>query len=318
MKRFLFILLICSSFFPAAQELYPLSEAASTLPKGTLGIRGFSETYKEVNQWRNMTGLRVMYGFSSRLSVYLTGIASNHHGEKLPPEFPFHNTPERGAYYPYRLNGAHAYIKYRFLSFDAPQRHFRSAVYGEAAYVHTTHHETEPDLMMGDNSGGGGGLIFTYLDKRWAGSLTAGMIIPGAYQGLSPDPIDGLPDVPVRVHYGKALTYSLSLGYLLWPRVYQHYGQTNINLYAEIKGKAFDASRVFLFVGMPNEYYLEQPRYPPALQRGYFADLSPGVQFIFGSNLRIDISATFPLLGISYARLYPVYTFGIQRYIYFK
>jgi hypothetical protein len=301
-----------------AQELFPLSEPASNVPKGALGIRLFSETYKEVNQLRNMTGLRLMYGVTPRLSVYLTGIASNHHGKTMPIEFPFHNTPERGAYYPYKFNGIHIYGKYRFLSADAENSHLRMAVYADAALVNTTHHETEPDLEMGDNTGVGAGLITTYLKDKFAVSLTTGVMLPAAYTGKSPDPIEGLPAVPVRVQYGKALEYSLSFGYLLLPRKYKDYNQTNINLYLEFHGKAFQAAKVDMFVGEPNEYFLDQSRYPPALQKGYYVDVSPGIQFIIKSNLRIDCSATFSSLGISYARLYPVFNLGVQRYLFFK
>lgn len=317
MKQAFCILALLCAFPLPAQELFPLSEPASNLPKGALGIRLFSESYKEVNQWRNMTALRMMYGLTPRLSVYLTGIASNHHGKKMPVEFPFHNTPERGAYYPYKFNGAHLYGKYRFISLDRQNSHFRMAAYAEGTYVQTTHHETEPDLEMGDNKGIGAGLITTYLWRKFAVSLTAGAILPAKYEGLSPDPIESLPDVPVRVRYGKALTYSLSFGYLLLPRKYESYDQTNVNLYLELHGKAFQAARVDIFAGLPNEYFLAQARYPSALQKGYYIDVSPGVQFIVKSNLRIDFSATFSSMGISYARLYPVYTIGIQRYFFF-
>ena len=316
MKSLLTIFLISCCGLVQAQELFPLSEPASTLPKGTLGVRLMAEMYNEVNQLRNMAGLRLMYGATPRLSVYLTGIASNHHGRKLPPEFPFHNTPERGAYYPYKFNGLHLYAKYRFLSRDGEGSHLRLAAYAEGTYVQTTHHETEPDLMMGDNKGIGAGLIGTYLKHKFAISFTGGVILPAAYTGVSPDPIESLPDIPVRLRYGKALNYSLSFGYLLLPFTYKDYNQTNVNLYLEFRGKAFEASKVDLFVGLPNEYFLRRERYPPALQKGYYLDISPGIQFIIRSNLRIDFSTTFSSVGISYARLYPVFNLGIQRYFY--
>lgn len=299
-----------------AQELFPLSEPASTLPKNTLGVRLFSETYKEVNQWRNMSALRLMYGLRSNWTVYLTGIASNHHGEKMPVEFPFHNTPERGAYYPYKFNGFHLYSKFRMLSIDAPKAHFRLAVFAEATYVKTTHHETEPDLKMGDNKGIGGGIIATYLKQKFAVSATLAGIFPFSAEGFSPDPITVLPDMPVRTHYGNALQYQLSVGYLVLPLNYKSYQQTNLNAYLEVHGKAMKHAEVDLFVGQANEYRLDPLRYPPALQSGYFVDLSPGLQLILNSNTRIDASLSFPLLGKSYARLYPVYTLGLQHYFY--
>lgn len=318
MKRLLIILSLAFVLPVHAQELFPLSEPASNIPKGVLGVRLFSEAYQEVNQLRNMTALRLMYGVTPKLSVYLTGIASNHHGRKMPVEFPFHNTPERGAYYPYKFNGAHLYAKYRFLSLDGENNHFRMAGYVEGTLVKTTHHETEPDLEMGDNTGIGGGLISTYLKNKFAVSLTAGVILPAAYKGFSPDPIEGLPDVPVRVQYGKALAYSLSFGYLLFPRKYSNYDQVNVNLYLELHGKAFEAAKVDLFYGMSNQYFLAQSRYPAALQKGYYVDISPGIQVILKSNLRIDFSTTFSSMGISFARLYPVFNLGIQRYFFFK
>jgi hypothetical protein len=315
--RFLVIVIFSVLHVPlAAQELYPLSEPASTIPKGALGVRIFSETYKEVRQWRNMSALRLMYGVSPRLSLYLTGIASNHHGRKMPSEYPFHNTPERGANYPFRFNGAHIYGKYRFVSLDGPGRHLRLAAYADAAWVSTTHHESEPDIMMGDNSGVGGGLIITYLLHRTAVSFTGGAIFPAVNKGLSPDPIDVFPDVPVRTRYGKAFNYSLSAGYLLFPRRYHSYHQTNLNLYLELRGKIFDAARVTLFDGMPAEYILATERYPAALQRGAYMDISPGAQLIFNSNLRLDCSVTFSSLGTSYARLYPVFNVALQRYFF--
>lgn len=310
------LLLLFSCAHIVAQELYPLSEPASTLGKNTLGVRIFSETYDEVNQIRNMSALRLMYGVTPRLTTYVTAIASNHHGEKMPEEFPFHNTPERGAIYPYKFNGMHFYAKYRYLSIDKSKSHLRLAMYGEATFVSTTHHETEPNLMMGDTKGWGGGIINTYLYKKFSASLTAGLIFPKYSEGLSPDPIVGLPDVGVRTHYGRSLTYNLSFGYLVYPQKYERYNQTNINIYLEFTGKAYEAAKVDLFIGTDREYYLQNSRYPTALQQGYYVDISPGLQFIINSNLRIDASTTLQLINLSYTKLYSVYTLGLQYYFY--
>lgn len=300
-----------------AQELFPLSEPASTIPKGTLGIRFFSENYKEIYQWRDMSYLRLMYGLTPKLSVYASAIASNHHGDKLPVEFPFHNTPERGKIYPYKFNGFWLYAKYRFLSLDGPKSHFRMAGYLSGSKVNTTHHETEPNLEKGDNSGLGFGLITTVLKDKFALSLTAGGILPFVNKNFSPDPISSLPDVPENVYYGKAFIYKLSFGYRLLPVHYKNYDQGNLNLYAEFIGMAYGAAKVDIFAGLPNEYYLENGQYPEALKGASYIDFSPGLQYIYRSNLRIDASVTFRWLGFSYARLYPVYSIGIQRYFYF-
>jgi hypothetical protein len=310
-------LLLCGTV-AFAQELFPLSEPASSMPKNVLGIRLFSETYKEVTKIRNMSYLRLMYGVTPKLSVYLTGIASNHHGEKFPVEFPFHNTPERGAKYPYKFNGFNLYAKYRFLSEDGENSHFRMAAFAEGTLVKTTHHETEPDLEEGDNTGIGAGLITTYLKGKFAVSATIGGVLPQATNGNAPDPIDNLPDVPIRLQYGKALSYDLSFGYRLLPLQYKNYNQTNINLYMEFHGEAYQTAKVNLYEGQYNEYFLGQGSYPPALHGGYYVDVSPGVQFIINSNLRIDCATTFHVTGQTFARLYPVYSIGIQQYLFFN
>ncbi len=299
-----------------AQELYPLSEPASNIPKNVIGIRVFSETYKEINQYRNMVGLRAMYGITSKWSVYATGIFSNHHGKTFPVEFPYHNTPERGVHYPYKFNGVHLYSKYRFLSIDKKNEHFRMAVYAEMAKVKTTHHETEANLMMGDNSGFGGGIITTYLYKKFASSLTLGAIFPSKTEGVAPDPIPGFPDMPLIMHYGNNITYSLSFGYLLFPKEYDNYKQTNWNLYLEFAGKYFKNADIDLFVNTIREYRISTFLDVPALMNGYYIDISPGIQAIINSNLRIDFSTTLPFIGQSYARMYPVFTLGLQYYLY--
>lgn len=316
MKQALLIILLGWANYSVAQELFPNTEPASTMPKNVLGIRYFTDNYKEVKQIRNLSALRVMYGISGNLTIYGTAFMSNHHNWKMPEDFPFHNAPERGKIYPFKFDGGHLYLKYRFLNLDEQNQHFRIATYLEGALVNTTHHETEPDLFFGDNSGLGGGLIITYLHKRGAISTTWGYVHPFNYIGVTPDPLTDLPDIPMRMQYGKTLAFSLSMGYLLSPKVYKSYDQGNINLYLELRGKYYGSAKVDLFYGTDRSYYVHNNRYPPALKSGYYLDITPGFQYIYKSNLRFDLSATFRGLGFSYARLYPVLSFGIQRYFY--
>lgn len=298
------------------QELFPLSEPASNIPSGVLGVRLFSESYKEIHQIRNLTGLRLMYGATPRLSVYLTAFGSNHHGEKLPGGFPFHNSPERGALYPYTFNGANLYAKYRFLSIDKKKEHLRMAFYLEGTYVDVTHHEAEPNVNMGDNAGFAGGLISTYLINKFAVSLTLGATIPTGYRGWAEADVTGLPDIPMFVKYGKSFDYRLAFGYLLFPKTYKSFDQTNFNIYLELHGKKYDATIVRVYDGTDRAYWLLNYNYPVGLQKGMYLDISPGVQAIIKSNTRVDAAITFPSLGNSYARLYPVFTIGVQHYFF--
>lgn len=299
-----------------AQELYPLHEPASTLGKNTLGVRVFNETYKEVYQWRNMSAFRLMYGITPKLTTYVTTIFSNHHGIRFPTDYPFHNTPERGELYPFKLNGVHLYAKYRLLTIDKKNEHLRMALYADGTYVETSHHESEPNLVMGDTKGVGGGLITTYLYKKLAASLTLGYIHPLPHTGVTPDFYDQSIEYNVKTTYGQSVLYALSVGYLLYPKKYTSYQQTNINVYLELHGKAFSDATLTMMHNTPLEYILDRARYPEALRAGSFLDISPGVQAIINSNLRIDFSTTLPFLGKSWARFYPVYTLGIQYYFY--
>jgi hypothetical protein len=315
------LLFILLPFLPSAQELFPMDENASNVPKGVLGVRAFDETYQEVARLRNLFGIKLMYGLLPRLTIMATGTESNHHGAEFPPNLASHTHNgnkttystgnfARGAYYPYQFNGFYLYAKYRFLSIDAQNEHFRMAAYGEWSNVNVAHDETEPDLLD-DTKGYGGGLIATYLHKRIAFSLSGGFDMPGSYTGMSPD-VNGGADIQTELFYGSAVDYHLSVGYLLFPRHYDNYNQTNINLYVEFMGKSYQQAVVQQYGGL-----ITLPIQTPLLQAGNYVDIYPGIQAIIKSNLRIDASIGFPFINSSYAHFYPVYSIGIQRYFFF-
>ena len=69
------------------------------------------------------------------------------------------------------------------------------------------------------------------------------------------------------------MSYSLSAGYLLFPRKYESYKQTNLNIYTEFLA----------------QQTLDKKR--------YYADLAPGIQFIFNSNSKLNLGYRFQLGG---------------------
>ncbi len=312
------LLLICGTA-SRAQELFVHTEPASTMPKGIPGIRAFGQAYDEPGgHIRALTGLRLMYGLTSRLTVMATATASNHHGKTLPANFPHFNTPQIGVWLPWRFNGVNVYAKYRFYSDDGDHRHLRLAAYATASWLQVAHDEGEPDLTD-DTKGVGAGIIATYLKDHFALSFTGGGILPADYRGDVPDWQPSLPGVPARVKYGKALNYSLSFGYLLYPRQYSSYRQVNINLCAEFLGKSYSRGQVFFenLGGSGGTYELTGTALT-AFQANTYVECHPAIQAIFNSNLRIDIGAGFPLISRSYVRYYPIYTIGIQRYLFPK
>ena len=309
-----FLALVVFSGTLPAQELYPMMEPASSVAKGSLGLRFFTESYNEVDRIRNLFALRLMYGLTSKLTIEATPSVSNHHNPELPPEFPTHNTPQIGVNHPYRFNGEDFYAKYRILSIDRRNSHFRAALYGEYSDVKTAHDEGEPTLLD-DNGGVGAGLITTYLKNHFAITFTGGFIKPFVYKGEVPDPVPGLPGVPATVTYGNGWNYSISMGYLLFPGTYTSYRQTNWNVYMEFLGKQYDP--VTMQVG--NVQY-NLPQYSistsgnKALQGNYYLEYYPGLQCIIRSSLRIEFSMGFPVINRSYVHFYPVYQLGFQRY----
>jgi hypothetical protein len=319
------ILLFCFFFisipFFFSQELFPLNEPASNVPKGVIGLRLMDGTFKEFSRYRNEIGLRIMYGVLPRLSVSATIGLSNHHDKNFPANLVSHTHTgnqttfstgefERGLKYPYRSNGIEVYVKYRFVSMDGLHSHFRMAAYAEGAYLKQAHDEAEPNLI-GDTKGYGGGLIATCLKNHFAISLNSGVTIPGSYTGLSPD-VNGGPMISTTIHYGRALGYNLSMGYLLLSHAYKNYDQLNLNIYLELLGKMYEAARVFQYGDLPI------PINTPLLEAGNYVNIAPGIQCIIKSNLRIDLSVKYPLIHKSYSTFYPVVELGVQRYFYGK
>jgi len=306
----LFIVLFLNNTSAFSQELFPLNEPASDIPKGVLGVRPYSNTYQEVNQLRNLFALRLMYGVLPKLSVFATVSVSNHHGRDFPEGLATHTHNgnqtiyttgnfQRGLTNPYLFTGVYLFAKYRFLTFDGEHKHFRMALYGDWSNVKSAHDEAEPNLTD-DTKGYGGGLITTYLKNHFAVSLTSGVIIPGAYNGLSPD-INGGPMIPTQIKYGRAIKYNLSFGYLLFPRKYENYNQGNWNIYLEFMGKAYEAAKVNQYGGI-----VSIPISTPLLEAGNYVDVFPGVQYIFKSNLRIDFSSGFLFIKKSLWNFYPI------------
>ena len=299
------------------QELFPLEEPASTLPAHVSGIRIFDQSYTDPGgKLRTLAGLKLMYGLTPKLTVELTGTASNHHSKDLPPEFPDHNTPQIGVSLPMRINGADLYAKYRIFSSDGRNSHLRAAAYGEYSYLSVAHDEAEPTLID-DTKGFAAGFITTYLYHNVAVSFTGGVILPFTYHGIVPDEIAGLPVTPATVKYGRAANYTLSFGYLLLPRAYKSYDQTNVNLYFELIGKSYGEAKIYLDnVGQPGTPYEVTGTGSKALGAGHYIEAHPGAQLIIKSNLRIDGSVGFPVISKSFTHFYPLYTLGIQRYFF--
>jgi hypothetical protein len=140
------------------------------------------------------------------------------------------------------------------------------AAFAEAAHTRVPFHNDEIGLQ-GDKSGVQLGIIATQLWNNFALSATVSNT-----QVLDKSRNDkNVIYTPSRIY--EAMNYSLSGGYLLLPREYVDYKQTNLNLYLEL---------------------LVQQSLD---RKAYFADLAPAIQWIFNSNTKLNLGYRFQLDG---------------------
>ncbi len=270
--NFIIILLFISAA-GFAQELYVFTEPASNMAAKSIGVRMGTKIYK-MNHTGKFSTYRLdpelMIGVSKKLMVHLNGYASNMFQSNL------------------KLEGGSIYAKWRFLSSDEVHSHFRMAAFGKLAAVNnpntlttigkhavpdgnggfiyhdllntTVNNEIDLD---GTNSGVTGGVVATKLVNKLAVSSS----VSYSYR------LNNLHDKREVIVPWRAINYTVSAGYLLLPKEYTSYKQTNVNLYTELLGTStWDDKK-------------------------YFIDIAPAVQFIFNSIARLDIGYRTQLKG---------------------
>lgn len=253
MKNHQFRFGILSLLFPVcvqAQELYVFSDPASTLSARSLNIKLKSHgvgTDPIFNRFTYRIMPQVMAGLTKKLQVRLGASVSNMHTDQFQSE------------------SIGLGLKYRILSKDGIQRHFRMAAFLDGSLTRVPFHYEEISLM-GDKSGLEAGIIATQLWHKLAVSATVSRI-----ELLDKSRNDGYLYFPARQY--QSLNYSFSAGYLLFPRVYKSYKQPNFNLYVELLGQRLIGSDL------------------------RYIDIAPALQCILNSQTKINIGQRFQLSG---------------------
>jgi hypothetical protein len=237
-----FIILLAVAFLAAAwpafsQELYVNTEPASNMATHSLGVRVENQGYFNP-VYKNRNTLEVMYGASKDLMVHGSIYQSDYYQSQQ------------------HFEGGSVYAKYRFLSVDSIQSHFRGAFFAKASSINNPVVNQEISLE-GDNSGVQGGVVFTKLMHKLA--------LSGSASYLRAFDNSGGYHLP-SANADNAIAYTLSAGYLLFPKTYENYNQVNVNLYGELLGKS-----------------------NPGYGQNYL-DVAPAVQLIINSVFRIDFS----------------------------
>ncbi|NHA07533.1 hypothetical protein G7092_27290 [Mucilaginibacter sp. HC2] len=243
MKKLILAIGLMAMACPAfSQELYVNTEPASNMATGSLGLRLENQGFFKPD-YKNRTSFEVMYGVSRHLMVHGSLYTSNYYSNNQ------------------HFEGGSVYAKYRFLSIDTVQKHFRGAFFAKASSINNPIVNQEITLE-GDNSGLQSGVVFTQLLHKLALSGSASYLRAFDNRG-------GYDLTPLQAR--NSVAYTLSAGYLLFPKNYKDYQQTNVNLYAELLGKT-----------------------NPGHGQSYL-DIAPAVQFIFNSVCRLDLSYRTPL-----------------------
>lgn len=250
MKRPIFALLLFFAYETRGQELYVFTEPASNMPAHSISLKltdHFVTSDKIYDRFSHRVMPQLMFGISRKFMFHIGGTIANMH------------TPD------FRYESVNFYAKYRFLSKDELHEHFRMAAFVDASATKAPFHYDEITLM-GDKDGIDLGIIATQLWHKLAVSATVTHT-----QVLDKSRNSKVIYVPARNY--QAMNYSLSAGYLVLPKEYTDYKQTNLNLYLEILA----------------QQTLDR--------KTHYVDMAPALQLIFNSNAKLNIGYRFQATG---------------------
>ncbi len=254
-KIFLFFLILVIIFNDSySQELYINSEPASLIPKGTKVVRlSYSNIIiDESNALGDVANAFLMtpslaYGLSKKIMISTSfQFANRPYEQDLVPNFVF--------------NGFKFYSKQRIYTTDKQKNHTRLSSFLKYSFHKDNFMKGNIDLDL-QNKGFELGLIGTQLIKKLAISITS------AYTRANDINNDSNNLISL-----STFKNSLSAGYLLLPRKYKSYKQTNFNLYLE-----------YLTNTIMNKTF-------PVRYNRFSSTLAPGLQFVILSRSRLDFS----------------------------
>ncbi len=267
MKQLWFLLFFFFASNARGQELFVYTEPASNIPAHSISAK-VCGMFMGPQPWHDQPMQRimpeVMFGISKKWMLHAGTTLGNMHTDNFTWE------------------SVYLYNQYRFLSKDEVHRHFRMAAFAEAAYSQSPFHQDEVSLD-GDKSGIQFGLIATQLWNRFAlsGTVSHTQILDKSRNSKN------VIYVPSRIY--QAMSYSISAGYLLLPKEYTDYRQTNLNLYTE---------------------FLAQQSLD---RKAYYIDMAPALQLIFNSNTKLNFGYRFQLSGTMQRMSETSFLIGLER-----
>ena len=254
-KIFLFFLIFLFLYNNSySQELYINTEAASLIPKGTKVIR-FNYSSIFLNQTNEKESIKNALLFTPSLAYGLSKKIM------ISGSFQFSNKPyEKDLGTNFGFNGFKLYSKQRIFTTDKQKNHTRLSSFVKYSFHKEKFMKSNIDLELQDN-GFEFGLIGTQLIKKLAISITS------AYTR-----VNDIYDKSNNLFRLGTLKNSISAGYLVFPRKYKSYKQTNFNIYLE-----------YITNTITNKSF-------PERFNKFSSILAPGIQFIILSRSRLDFS----------------------------
>ena len=261
MRIFLVLFLSFISSLSSAQELYINAEPASLIPKGTKVVRlNHHSIFLDGNNIMGGIGNAIImspsisYGLSKKIMV--------------SGSFQFSNKPYEQDMMPnFGFSGFKLSSKQRILTTDKQKYHTRLSSFIKYSYHDNQFMKDNLDIEIQD-TGFEFGIIGTQLINKLAISVTSAVTrisnIDEKYTNGS--------TVKWQSINLNTIQNSISAGYLLFPRKYKSYKQTNFNLYLEY------LTNTILTKDYPDRY------------NKFSSTLAPGIQFIIMSRSRLDFS----------------------------
>ena len=261
MRIFLVLFLSFIPSLSSAQELYINTEPASLIPKGTKVVR-LNHHSIFLNGTNIMGGIgnaiimspSISYGLSKKIMV--------------SGSFQFSNKPYEQDMMPnFGFSGFKLYSKQRILTTDKQKYHTRLSSFIKYSYHDNKFMKDNLDIELQD-TGFEFGIIGTQLINKLAISVTSALT---RISNIDEKYTSGSTVKWQKINL-NTIQNSISAGYLLFPRKYKSYKQTNFNLYLEY------LTNTILTRNFPDRYHK------------FSSTLAPGIQFIIMSRSRLDFS----------------------------
>jgi hypothetical protein len=214
MRHLLIVCLLAFSYQIKAQELFVMTDPASNVPAGSIGVRDMNFFLFEEDGTLNYHNMpELMWGVNNKLMLRAAAFISN-------------STDG------WATEGGSLYAKYRFFSVDDMHSHFRMAAFGKYSFNNADIHQEEIETM-GHNTGYETGIVATQLINKVA--ISSSISYERAF--------DNKPDYEFPIDQSNsAMNYSLSVGKLMYPKKYTSYKQTNINVMFEVLGQRLNGN----------------------------------------------------------------------------